>query len=629
MSHLISKTLATPLLCLLVASSCSAQNVELDPDVKFTDAIDDIPLENEERRKWGNALISDMDGNGFQDLLLTDHGFAVKVYWNENGVFSKPSDVIVGDTHGLSVGDFNKDGQLDLSIALGGGSGSNARNTHIYTIGKDHSFTRNKDYGEPLKKMRGRSSKFLDADNDGDLDMILTGIPLDFSDPKGANYLYKNNGKGQFLFVGYLPRSGDDAQKILITDFDGDLISDVIIYGPTEFIALRGRGDFTFETVTQERFGKPSEFKNLNGIAEIDYDNDGDLDLFLTRETPLEAGDTTYDAGSATLAFYSKRGFFALDDFKIEGDELHISNYQAAYPDLDIFVGEGSYKYEFDHEFHGGQDIKVMNSMALGWPESLERKGLYLGYVGNGNWRVALNTHPPTSGLIKGVKNYTPSKTHSAAGDILLENKDDKFIDVTEMTGLYAAKNHTSVAIGDYNNDGFSDIFMVRQGDLSKPSNQEIYLNTGHGKFKLTEGHGVQSTERGALGGGSDAFDYNHDGRLDLIYANDRGKWHLFKNEIELTEDANYTLLSIPLSPGGGDTQLGARVALSACGHQQVRKVGATSGPYTQGLDTILHFGLGNCTEIEKVMVEWTNGETKSWNTLSSNQLNELTHDLP
>ena len=80
-----------------------------------------LPLVNSNLRKWDVGTVVDLDQDGFPDLLLNDHGFSLKVLWNNNGRFAKPYDLIMGDMHGVSAGDFDKDGNVEIAVSRGGG----------------------------------------------------------------------------------------------------------------------------------------------------------------------------------------------------------------------------------------------------------------------------------------------------------------------------------------------------------------------------------------------------------------------------------------------------------------------------------------------------------------------------
>lgn len=588
-------------------SSVYSQNVKhSSQQSRFVSADNTITLEDMNRRKWDNPVIADLDQDGYDDLLLTDHGYSIKLYWNNKGVFSKGYDLIVGDMHGIGVGDFDKDGVMDVLISRGGGSGANARNAKLFHISRDRTITEGEQFSPPLRNMRGRTSKFFDADNDGDLDLALLGFPSKDAGPRGENYLYRNDGDGKMTQVGNLPRTHRDGQKILITDFNQDHISDILLYGNGAVKALQGNGKFGFEDVTQSVLGK--DMTDVTGIAQIDFDNDGDFDLYFTRGKGLNSGDTFYDQKTSTLAFYTKRGKFQLDDLLI-GEVLEIENLQTSYPDQDVFIGESGYPYQFPGEFHGGQNIRLVSSLALGWPDKPTKKGIYIGYIGNDTWRIAGTTNPPTTGVIKNVKHYSSTDLANGPNDILLENQNGHFIDVTEKANLLDNVNNTGVAVGDFDNNGFADLFVVTRGNMATANQQKVLLNQGDGTFKADSNHGVTSLERGATGSGADVIDFDLDGHLDLVYANERGKWHLFRNA---GEAGNFVKIAVAESTKARASARNAMVRVTACGRTQTQHFGATAAPYTQSLPNSVHFGIGDCNQVDKIDVRWSNGEQDS-----------------
>lgn len=575
----------------------------------FEEATSDITFENVNRRKWDNAIIADLDQDGFQDLLLTDHGYSIKLYWNNKGKYAKGTDLIVGDMHGITVGDYNSDGEIDILISRGGGSGSNARNAKVFHVSKNRQITDAIDFKEDFKKMRGRTTKFVDGDNDGDLDLFLTGIPLDFSDPDGANYTYENDGKGEFVFKEYLPRTLKEGHRILVTDFNNDNIADLVFYGFDRITLLEGQGDLKYKDVSDSLFKFDNKVGEITSIAEIDFDNDGDLDLYVTRAKDIPHGATFYDSEHKTLAFYARRAPLRLEDLEL-GEVLDIENYQAAWPDLPVWVGESGYQLKFDGETHSGQDIHIVSSDALGWPDKQDKQGLHFGYIGNDKWRLETRSNPIMTGVIHNVPSYPDYEFEAGPQDMLLENTGAGFVDVTQKANLIRNDHTRSVAVGDYDNDGHQDLLIVRQGNPAQPNKSLLYFNQGDGTFKERDHHGVISNELGATGLGVETLDYNKDGRLDVVINNERGKWHLFKNKAALLENAHYITLNIGPSPSGKASALGASVTLKACGKSPIQRVGGSSSPYSQSFNTQLHFGLGACSQDITATVNWSDGGT-------------------
>src|SRR6266853_336087 len=90
-------------------------------------------------------------------------------------------------------------------------------------------------------------------------------------------------------------------------------------------------------------------------------------------------------------------------------------------------------------------------------------------------------------------------------------NHDGTFTDVTEKAGVPGTGYGLGCVWGDYDNDGFPDLFVTQYG------RNVLYHNNGHGTFTdVTDKAGVAGSESGAFHSGATFFDYDRDGRLDL-----------------------------------------------------------------------------------------------------------------
>ncbi len=93
-------------------------------------------------------------------------------------------------------------------------------------------------------------------------------------------------------------------------------------------------------------------------------------------------------------------------------------------------------------------------------------------------------------------------------------NRDGTFTDVTRQAGLEAVGWANAVCIGDYNNDGFEDMYCTYWGQ------NKLYRNLGDGTFKdVTKEAGLEDPQV-RWGAGCSFFDYNRDGYLDLFVSN-------------------------------------------------------------------------------------------------------------
>ena len=151
------------------------------------------------------------------------------------------------------------------------------------------------------------------------------------------------------------------------------------------------------------------------------------------------------------------------------------------------------------------------NSGAFGakyLPETLGSGCAFLDYDGDGWLDILLVNGADWAGH---KRRSTDSRTSSMR--LYRNNRNGTFTDVTEKAGLAVPMYGMGVAVADYDNDGFPDIFVTAVGQ------SRLFHNTGQGRF-------VDVTEKAGLGGRDGFstsamwFDYDRDGRLDLFVCN-------------------------------------------------------------------------------------------------------------
>ena len=102
----------------------------------------------------------------------------------------------------------------------------------------------------------------------------------------------------------------------------------------------------------------------------------------------------------------------------------------------------------------------------------------------------------------------------SASNRLYKNNRDGTFTDVTEKAGLFRTGYAYGVTVGDYNNDGFEDLFITYWGQNA------LYRNNGDGTFTdVTKAAGLLDPQQ-RFGSGCAFVDYDRDGRLDLFVSN-------------------------------------------------------------------------------------------------------------
>ena len=82
--------------------------------IKFEEATKDFPKNLKNLRKLFSPIIADLDQDGYPDILLNDHGLDIRVCWNNKGKFQYLYNILMGDLHGVTLGDIAMDGNQEL-----------------------------------------------------------------------------------------------------------------------------------------------------------------------------------------------------------------------------------------------------------------------------------------------------------------------------------------------------------------------------------------------------------------------------------------------------------------------------------------------------------------------------------
>ena len=242
----------------------------------------------------GSVKFIDVDNDGDQDLVTSGQNYNdiltyfLTVYENDAGTFVVSQQLEGTIFSSIDIGDYDNDGDLDLLVsgayqATGGAS--------VYTRIYENSNGSFSDASAGLPGVQNGNVLFADVDKDSDLDIIVNGY-----DNLGDNFgaLYTNN-NGTFS-QGSFPFNTAESW-IAMGDYnnDGDIDLAYVGYNDsfdyvTKIYNNNGSGVFTDSGITLEGVGN---FSGNNSIAWGDYDNDGDLDLVFAG-TDNNFDDKTY-----------------------------------------------------------------------------------------------------------------------------------------------------------------------------------------------------------------------------------------------------------------------------------------------------------------------------------------------
>ncbi len=229
----------------------------------------------------GGACMMDVTGSGNMDIVLMQSGTqAIRVLHNRGGGSFEELDAATtglkagGHAQSCAVGDYDGDGLNDLAVAL------DDRVLLFRNLGRGQFKDVTAESGL-VPRNRPTGITFVDYDHDGDLDLLLTGAPLE---PGGeSNVLWRNNGNGTFTEQTAPTGLGGSGttEAAILTDFNNDRAVDLAVTGdgPSPLIYVNPReGKYP----TQPLYGDV-KLPPTVGIAVLDYNKDGWMDIAVTH----------------------------------------------------------------------------------------------------------------------------------------------------------------------------------------------------------------------------------------------------------------------------------------------------------------------------------------------------------
>jgi hypothetical protein len=242
------------------------------------------------------ATFADTDNDGDADAYIVNWYNFDNLFYLNDGIanFTEVTGTDVVNTNGYcetaSWGDYDNDGLVDLYMSRSGGGASTDRN-RLYHNDGGNIFTEITS-GSPVTDLfTSRSVNWTDMDNDGDLDLFVTNEGLTNNDEN----IYRND-SGSFTRItsGVLVNNGGFTMSSSWGDYDNDGDLDVFLANDQSSNALfRNDGIFTFTKITGDTVSNTNAHSFSSAWSDVD--NDGDLDLFVTN---------TYNSAFKQLNFF-------------------------------------------------------------------------------------------------------------------------------------------------------------------------------------------------------------------------------------------------------------------------------------------------------------------------------------
>ncbi|GJM29190.1 MAG: hypothetical protein DHS20C17_18250 [Cyclobacteriaceae bacterium] len=515
----------------------------------------------------GGVSVGDINNDGLVDIYLSANSNSGKLYLNQGGFKFKDItrgsglDSIPGWKTGVTMVDINQDGFLDIYICRSGRTRPKLRSNLLYVNNRDQTFTEQGNLYGLDSWGTSVQATFFDYDLDNDLDMFL------------------------------LNHAVDPTREIFKDFHDKDID--------------RYTGDKLFKN-ENGRFTEVNEFIGINrsklgdglGVAIADLNNDGYPDIYVCNDF----------AGRDYLYFNNTDGTFSEKALQAMG---HIS-----YSSMGVDVA--------DIDNDGWQDLFVldMNSST------------------NYGRKTNMSSMNPEAFHILvelgGHHQYMRNTLH-------LNNGNESFSDIAPAAGVSSTDWSWAPLFMDFDNDGYKDLFVTNgmrkntnnkdfesrrtertKMELDKPNPDyesmlrdildmippEKVVNL---VFQNIEGLNFErrNEEWGinlpSFSNGAAYADFDNDGDMDLVINNIDQKTHIYQNHATRLIDNHFLKIKLHGNPSNLNG-IGARVEVKVGNESQNMEQQVSRG-FQSSVDFTLHFGLGQTTVVDMVKVTWPDGK--------------------
>ncbi|MDN5202124.1 VCBS repeat-containing protein [Fulvivirgaceae bacterium BMA10] len=544
----------------------------------------------------GGVAIGDVNNDGLDDIYFTANLKDNKLYLNKGGLkFEDITDKAnvagkKGWATGVTMIDINADGQLDIYVGRAGRftDEDKRRNELFINQGTDEKgnpvfIESAADYGLDDPAFTTQAS-FFDYDRDGDLDMFLANHNIEAppveiklvntlretNSPLGGNKLFRND---QGMFEEVTSESGIESHGmnytlgISIGDVNDDGWPDIYIandYSEPDRLYINNQ-DGTFKDIAGQSFGQMPNFSMGSDMADIN--NDGFKDIIaLDMMAEDNYGIKTSMSGMNPELFWEH----------VESGLHHQYMYNAL-------------------QLNGGNDEEQLPIFS-------------------------------EIGQLAGISN-----TDWSWAPLLADFNNDGLKDIFVTNGIKR----------DFRNNDFNiflrkateDVIEKKENPLKyyaywtrlSPTREKMnYLFRNSGEMRFTNMAEVWGLEQSSFSNGAAYGDLDNDGDLDLVVNNIDSLAFVYENLSNRSKDHHF--LTVKLSgPEENKFGIGTQITLINDGISRTVDQYPSRG-FQSSVSPILHFGLGDITTVEKLIITWPDGKKQELENIKSDQQLFLTY---
>ena len=482
-----------------------------------------------------------------------------------------------------------------------------------------------------LPETMGPGVAFLDFDNDGWTDIyIVNSGPCDIWQPSKPirNALYKNNRNGTFTDVTVKAgvQGGTFGMGVAVGDYDNNGWPDIFVTSYGKCILYKNNCNGTFTDVT-EKAGLACPGWTTSAVW-FDYDGDGRLDLFVCSFVDYSA---THKFGCGDNKI-GKHFYCIPRVFKGTASFLFHNNGDGTFTevskgtDIASATGKALGVVATDINNDGRMDLFVANDTVQNF--------LFVnrGPGPNGSWKweeIALQAEvgfsengQPRSGMgvdaadlnEDGWQDLFVANVDQEMFSVYQNNKDETFRDVAFANGIAQATRLLSgwgLKYFDYDNDGLIDLIlanghpddMINEYSLHVTYKEPLLLfhHEKDGKLHNVSDRGGTAFRKMFAARGLSVGDYDNDGALDVIIANNGGAPVLLKNNA--AKGNNWLGVRLEGVDCNRDA-IGARIYWTAEGKRRYRSKN-NGGSYLSAHDLREVLGIGTAAKVDELEIHW------------------------
>jgi enediyne biosynthesis protein E4 len=475
----------------------------------------------------------------------------------------------------------------------------------------------------------------FDYDNDGWMDILLVdgSTVEDYRASKcHPPRLYHNNHDGTFTDVS--AKSGLNfcgwGYGVAIGDYDNDGWEDIYITGFHGSALYHNNHDGTFTDVTAKA-GVANAGRWGTSAAFGDYDNDGNLDLYVANYVDVDMNNLPKFGNGLFCQYRGIPVNCGPRGLKGARDRLYHNNGDGTFTDVTEKLGIDTQSYYglgvlwLDYDKDGCLDLYVANDSS---PSLLYHNDCKGGFteVGAESGVAYSSDGREQAGMGIDAADYDRDgwpdivKTNFSDDDNNLYHNDHngEFTDVAGAAGIGAISN-PYLGFGakflDYDNDGWPDIFIANGHVDPQVEGQSfgvgyaerpfLFHNLRNGKFEEVGQKSGGALARKYVGRAALTADFWNRGREDLLITDLDASPVLLRNEVR---SPGHWLRIKTIGTKSNRDGFGARVEITADGSTRYAEVRAGSS-FESSSDPRVHFGLGAATKVDSIVIHWPSGQ--------------------